>query len=66
MIPSKYVYELEKRINSGETNLTIGKVIAEHHPGVKDDNPHLWLTNGKITRYMLIEQTAYALACQIK
>lgn len=63
--PSKYVYETEKRINAGEVDLTVGKVIAEH-TGCNHADPHLYLTNGKISRLDLLKQTAYALACQIK
>jgi non-canonical (house-cleaning) NTP pyrophosphatase len=52
--PATYVNEAKRRIAAGEVELTVGKVIAEHHPGVDHTDPHSFLTGGKFSRLKIL------------
>jgi non-canonical (house-cleaning) NTP pyrophosphatase len=63
--PTKYVYECMARRANGEASLTVGRVIAEHNPGVDHADPHSFLTGGRLGRREILTRAFYAALVQI-
>lgn len=50
-------YLIDKVLAVGDQSITMGKFLAKEHPEINHQDPHIFLTSGKISRLQLMADT---------